>query len=219
MDVGRVVSVNVGTPRVTEWHGRQVESAIWKSPVDGRVAVRGVNVDGDGQADRRVHGGYDKAVYAYAAEDYAWWSEHCGHTFGPATFGENLTTAGVDLGGLAIGTRVHVGSVELETAGPRIPCFKLAMRMGDAAFVDEFEEAARFGAYFRIVGEGDVGAGDEVRVAPHPNPGPSVRELGIGYNAPTPELVERVLADPCAGSTLRAWAVKRRRHLAPPDRA
>lgn len=177
----------------------------------GRVAVRGVNVDGDGQADHRVHGGVDKAVYAYAVEDYAWWSEQLGRTVEPATFGENLTTEGVDLNELTIGTRLRVGSVVLETAGPRMPCFKLGMRMGDAAFVDEFEQAARFGAYFRIVQEGEVGAGDEINVEPHPDRGPTVREIGTGYSSPSPELLERVLSHSTAGATLRAWALERAR--------
>ena len=95
---GRVVSVNVGRPRVVEWHGRAVETGIWKAPVTGRVAVRGVNLDGDDQADRRVHGGPDKAVYAYALEDYDWWAERLGRDLEPGTFGENLTVEGVDLG-------------------------------------------------------------------------------------------------------------------------
>jgi len=80
--MARIVSVNVGAPRDVEWFGRTVRTGIWKSPVDGRVAVRGVNLDGDDQADRRVHGGPDKAVYAYAVEDYAWWDEQ-GDDVGP----------------------------------------------------------------------------------------------------------------------------------------
>ncbi|HEX5588162.1 MAG TPA: MOSC domain-containing protein, partial [Acidimicrobiia bacterium] len=119
--VGHLVSVNVGVPRVVEWHGRAVESGIWKEPVDGRVAVRGVNLDGDGQADRRVHGGPDKAVYAYALEAYAWWSERLGRELAPASFGENLTVEGLDLATMVIGTRWHVGSTELEIAQPRQP--------------------------------------------------------------------------------------------------
>src|SRR5215831_7047103 len=104
----KVVSVNVGLPRVVEWYGRRVETAIWKEPVEGRVAVRGVNLAGDGQADLRVHGGRDKAVYSYAAEDYAWWSDALGLSLGPGTFGENLTFEGVDLSGAEIGSRWRV---------------------------------------------------------------------------------------------------------------
>src|SRR3978361_2491008 len=87
----RIVAVNVGLPRTVEWAGRSVTSAIWKEPVTGRIPVAGVNLAGDDQADRRVHGGPDKAVYAYAVEDYAWWSGQLDHDLAPGTFGENLT--------------------------------------------------------------------------------------------------------------------------------
>jgi MOSC domain-containing protein YiiM len=210
-DVGRIVSVNVGTPRVVEWHGHDVESGIWKQPVDTRVAVRGTNLVGDGQADLRVHGGYDKAVYAYEIEDYTWWSTQLGVEVGPATFGENLTTEGLDLNAMAMGMRWHIGAVELEVAGPRMPCFKLGMRMGDAGFVDVFEEAARFGVYLRIVTEGDVGAGDEIVVDEPTDPGPTVYELGVGYSNPAPGLIDRVLAAPAAGATWHEWVERRRR--------
>ena len=162
MTIGSVVSVNVGARRTVEWHGRMVETGIWKSPVEGRVAVRGVNVDGDEQADLRVHGGVDKAVYAYAPEDYEWWSTKLGRVLEPGTFGENLTIAGFDPGDAVIGTQWRIGTAVLQVTQPRQPCFKLGMRMGDAGFVDEFEVAARFGAYLRIIEEGDIGAGDRV---------------------------------------------------------
>jgi len=175
-----VVSVNVGLPRVVEWQGRQVQTAIWKEPVDGRVAIRGVNVLGDGQADLRVHGGRDKAVYSYAVEDYAWWSDQVGRELGPGTFGENLTTEGIDLSAAPIGSRWRVGTTLLEIAQPRFPCFKLGIRMGDAGFVKEFEHAARFGAYLRILEEGEVGAGDEIVVVGSGEPGaPTIRDVGL----------------------------------------
>jgi MOSC domain-containing protein YiiM len=167
--VARIVSVNVGEQRDVEWFGRTVRTAIWKSPVDGRIAVRGVNLAGDDQADRRVHGGPDKAVYAYAVEDYAWWAEQ-GEDVGPGVFGENLTTEGVDLSGAVLGQRWRVGSVVLEVAQPREPCFKLGIRMGRASFRDDFAAAERPGAYLRIVEEGDVGAGDAIEVQPADGP-------------------------------------------------
>ena len=113
-----VVSVNVGTPRTVDWKGRRVTSSIWKLPVDGPVAVKGVNLVGDDQADRRVHGGVDKAVYAYAREDYEWWATTTG-ALASGTFGENLTTVGIDLSTSHIGDRWRVGSTELEVAQPR----------------------------------------------------------------------------------------------------
>src|SRR4051794_887216 len=149
----RIVSVNVATPRTVDWQGRRVRSAIWKEPVDGPITVEGVNLIGDGQADRRVHGGPDKAVYAYATEDYDWWATSLG-PLAAGTFGENLTTVGIDLTACCIGDRWHVGTAVLEVAQPRQPCFKLGMRMGDPGFPDVFESAGRPGAYLRITGEG-----------------------------------------------------------------
>ena len=119
-------------------------------------------------------------MYSYAVEDYAWWAEHLGHALDAGTFGENLTVRGLDLSSMVIGTRWEVGTAVLEVAQPRMPCFKLGMRMGDAAFVREFERAARFGAYLRIITEGEVGAGDVVEVGPAPASGPTIREVGLG---------------------------------------
>jgi MOSC domain-containing protein YiiM len=205
--VARVVSVNVGAVRTVEWFGRAVTTGIWKAPVDGRVPVRGVNLDGDDQADRRVHGGPDKAVYAYATEDYRWWSDELGRDLAPATFGENLTVEGVDLNALVIGTRWRVGTTELEVSQPRLPCFKLGIRMDDADFVDRFADAARFGAYFRIVREGDVGAGDEITMTPRAE-GITIVELGLARSAEDPAFFERIVEDEAVAEEWRAWAVR-----------
>ena len=131
---GRLLAVNVGAPREIEWLGRRETTSIWKSPVDGRVAVRGVNVAGDDQADREVHGGPDKAVYAYAREDTAWWERELGRELEHGNFGENLTVSGVDVTGAVVGELWEVGSAVLEVAQPRIPCWKLGARMEDASF-------------------------------------------------------------------------------------
>lgn len=163
--VAVVRSVNVGQPRRVEWRGRSVTTAIWKAPVAGAIRVEGVNLDGDDQADRRVHGGADKAVYAYAVEDYEWWSPQVG-ALGPGTFGENLTTAGLDLRASQIGDRWHVGSAVLEVAQPRTPCFKLGIRMADDMFPGKFAAAGRTGAYLRIVQSGSIEVGDPIRVEP-----------------------------------------------------
>ncbi len=208
---GRVVSVNVGRPRAVEWHGKRVRTGIWKAPVAGRVAVRGVNLDGDAQADHRVHGGPDKAVYAYAVEDYAWWSGELGRVLDPGTFGENLTVAGLDLGAMVIGTHWAVGDCLLEVAQPRLPCYKLGIRMGDASFVDEFERAARFGAYLRIVEQGDVGAGDEILLARSPAGGITVSELGRSDHSGDRSLLGRVATDPAVPQSWRTRAERRLR--------
>ncbi len=205
--MARVVSVNVGTVRTVEWHGRTVTTGIWKSPVAGRVAVRGVNLAGDVQADLRVHGGPDKAVYAYAVEDYEWWAHELGRALDPGTFGENLTVEGIDLGALVIGTRWRVGSAVLEVAQPRQPCFKLGIRMGDASFVDRFEEAARFGAYLRIVEEGDVGAGDAITVAARAE-GITIVQLGSATGDADAGFLERVAAADAVPEGWRDWATR-----------
>jgi MOSC domain-containing protein YiiM len=210
-----LVSVNVGGVRQVEWHGRVVDTAIWKSPVAGRIAVRGVNLDGDRQADLRVHGGPDKAVYAYAVEDYEWWAGELGRPMEPGTFGENLTVSGLALGDAVIGTRWSVGSAELEVAQPREPCFKLGLRMGDAGFVERFGDAARFGAYLRIVREGDVGAGDEITVVGARSEGITVRELGMMGRDATAEQLRRVVDDGDVPVGWRDWARRRLGRIAP----
>jgi MOSC domain-containing protein YiiM len=187
-----IVSVNVGRPRVVDWYGRKVRTAIWKEPVAGAVLAAGVNLAGDDQADRRVHGGHDKAVYAYAIEDYEWWSAQLGRDLGPGTFGENLTTAGVDVTGSAIGDRWTIGSARFEVSEPREPCFKLGIRMGDAGFLDRYAEAGRPGAYLRIVEPGSVTAGDAVTVTPADPPGIPIVDL---TREVTPELLHRLATD------------------------
>jgi MOSC domain-containing protein YiiM len=164
----RLLSVNVGRSQPIERRGRIERTAIAKAPLEGRVAVRGVHVAGDEQADRLAHGGPDKAVYAYASEDYAWWGERLGRDLAPGTFGENLTLAGVDVTGALVGERWAIGSVVLEVTAPRIPCWKLARRMRDPLFVRRFSDARRPGAYLRIVQEGELGAGDAVEIAARP---------------------------------------------------
>ena len=128
---GTVLSVNVGAVRDFEYHGRPAKSAIWKSPVEGRVAVRGVNLAGDDQADRGPHGGPDKAVYAYAVEDYRWWEEQLGRSLAFGEFGENLTTEGMDVSGARVGEQWQVGTTVLEVSEPRVPCWRFAVRMND----------------------------------------------------------------------------------------
>ena len=164
----RVLSVNVGCPAETVWHGRTVRSAIWRTPVIGLVTARGVNLVGDAQADRKAHGGPDKALYAYAAEDLVWWNGQLGLELGPGNMGENLTTSGLELAQAVIGERWQVGSVVLHVAQPRIPCYKLGIHIGDDRFPARFAEARRHGVYLRILAEGELQAGDEIQVVERP---------------------------------------------------
>jgi MOSC domain-containing protein YiiM len=189
-----VVSVNVGERRTVTWRDHEVVTAIWKEPVQGPVAVAGVNLTGDDQADRRVHGGPDKAVYAYSVEDYAWWADELGHPVALASFGENLTTAGLDLTAARVGDRWRVGSAVLEVAQPREPCFKLGIRMGDDAFPGRFEAARRPGAYLRVVEPGELQAGDAIVVDPAAEPAVALGQL-VRTALPL-ELIQVIATDP-----------------------
>jgi MOSC domain-containing protein YiiM len=160
------------------WRGQTVMTAIWKAPVAGPVPVRGVNVDGDEQGNPEVHGGVDMALYVYAGEDADWWAEQLRREVGPGSFGENLTTRGVDVTGAVIGERWRVGSVELEVCQPRQPCFKLGLRFGDPMMLRRFAQASRPGAYLRIVREGELGAGDAVKIVSRPAHGITVGLVG-----------------------------------------
>ncbi|MEN0011909.1 MAG: MOSC domain-containing protein, partial [Solirubrobacteraceae bacterium] len=140
-----------------------------------RLPVRGVNIDGDLQADLTVHGGPDKAIYAYAAEDLAWWSQELGREVAPGMFGENLTTHGVDCTGAIIGERWRIGGLLLEVCQPRLPCFKLGMHFDDPTMLKRFTLASRPGVYLRIVEEGDVAAGDPIEVIGRPGHGVTVQ--------------------------------------------
>lgn len=201
-----VVSVNVGGVRTVMLGMRPVRSAIWKSPVEGPVRVAGVNLDGDDQADREVHGGPDKAIYAYAAEDLAWWSTQLGHAVEPGTFGENLTTAGIDLAAAVVGERWTVGSAILEVTQPRIPCYKLGIRMGDPRFPRQFAHAARPGAYFRILSPGAVEAGDPIRVLSTPEHGVTVGLVERACHADR-RLIPRLLEAPELPGSWAGWAL------------
>jgi MOSC domain-containing protein YiiM len=160
-----VVSVNVGLPAQTVWRGRTVSTAIFKRPATGPVAVRRLNVDGDRQADLTVHGGPDKAVYAYPAEHYPPWEAELGAALSWGTFGENLTLAGLPLEDeLAVGDRLRIGSVELTVTQPRLPCLKLGIRFGDPGMVRRFLASGRTGYYLRVDVEGTLAAGDAVEL-------------------------------------------------------
>lgn len=173
----RLVSVNIGQPKqIGVRRGRPVMSAIDKRPVTGRHAIEGVHVAGDAQADLRVHGGPDKAVYAYAAEDTAWWAAELGRNdLGPGVFGENLTTAGVDCTNAVIGERWRVGTALLEVCQPRQPCFKLGLHFADPTMLRRFAQASRPGAYLRIIEPGAVEAGDAIAIVDVPAHGVTIR--------------------------------------------
>lgn len=200
-----VESVNVGRPRAVPWRGETVVTAIWKAPVAGRVPVRGVNVDGDEQGNPEVHGGVDKALYTYAGEDADWWAEQLRREVGPGSFGENLTTRGLDVTGAVIGERWRAGGVLLEVSSPRVPCFKLGIRMGDQSFPRSFAAAGRPGAYLRILAEGEVAAGDPVRLVHRPAHGLTVADVAGIYHGDHAQ-ASRLLEVPELAESWKRWA-------------
>jgi len=158
-----MLSVNVGLPREVMWRGKSITTGIYKEPVAGRVPLRTLNLDGDRQADLRVHGGPGKAVYVYPSEFYELWSrERPELDFGPGAFGENLTTIGLIDDEVSVGDRFHAGTAELVVTQPRLPCFKLGMKMGRDEFVLEFLERGLLGFYLAVAREGEVAPGDTI---------------------------------------------------------
>jgi MOSC domain-containing protein YiiM len=210
-DSGKLLSVNVGRPREFEFAGRTARSAIWKTPVAVRIAASGVNLAGDDQADRGAHGGPDKAVYAYASEDYRWWERHFGRPLAPGEFGENLTTEGIDVNGAWIGERWRIGSVVLEVSEPRIPCWRLGVRMNDNLFPRRFTEALRPGSYLRIVEEGELGEGDTIRVIERPERGLTVRDVFHIYTRDQHE-AGRLLENSKISGDWKRWAAEFLQH-------
>jgi MOSC domain-containing protein YiiM len=202
---GRVLSVNVGGARTFNYNGRAARSAIWKSPVFGRIAAKGVNLAGDDQADRKAHGGPDKVVYAYAIEDVRWWEERIGRTLAYGELGENLSIERIMVNDALVGERWQIGTLVLEVSEPRIPCWRLGVRMNDKTFPRTFTQALRPGAYFRLIVEGEVGAGDEIQVIERPDHDVTIREVFRIYTSDHEE-AERLLAVPRMSESWKRWA-------------
>ena len=160
----QVISVNVGLPREVVWKGRTVVTGIFKESVAGRVALRQLNLDGDRQADLTVHGGPDKAVYAYSAEHYSFWREQFPEMELPwGMFGENLTIEGLDEN-IHIGDLFEIGTAHLMVTQPRMPCYKLGLKFGRDDILKRFLRSGLTGFYFAVLKEGEVAAGDPIRL-------------------------------------------------------
>jgi MOSC domain-containing protein YiiM len=199
----KLLSLNVGRPRQVETPRGPVLTSIWKSPIAGRVPLRRFNIAGDQQADLRVHGGENKAVYLYPCEHYAFWrGELPGMALPPGMFGENLTTEGVDEGDVQIGDRFRIGTAVLQVSQPRMPCFKLALKFGRPDMVKRFWLSSRPGIYFSIVEEGELAAGDEIVPVSRVSNGITVSELVRLYRDPDPDpaRVQAALDAPLSGS-------------------
>ena len=161
----KIVSLNIGLPREAKWRGMTVTTGIYKQPVAGRVPLRKLNLDGDRQADLTVHGGEYKAVYCYPLAHYDYWrGELTGHELPLGVFGENFTTDGLLEDSVHLGDRFAVGSAEVVVTQPRLPCYKLGVRFQSADMVKRFFASRRTGFYVAVAREGEVGAGDEIKL-------------------------------------------------------
>ena len=168
--MGRLISVNVGLPRDVAWRGEKVYTAIWKQPIQGRIAVRRLNLAGDGQGDLAGHGGENRAVMVYQMEAYHYWETQLGRSdFSLGQFGENFTVAGLADDEVCIGDRYRIGSALFEVTQPRVTCYRLGIRMAEPSMAALLVSHHRPGFYFRVLEEGEAGAGDEiVKVADGP---------------------------------------------------
>ncbi len=174
----KLTSIQVGLPREVIWQGRSVTTGIFKEPVTGPVTVRTLDLDGDAQADLSVHGGPDKAVYAYPVEHYEYWrNELPGMNLPYGMFGENFTTEGLLEKEVNIGDRFRVGEAELVVTQPRVPCYKLAVKFGRADILKRFLASRRSGFYFAVLREGEVQAGDEIKPLSRGGKGLSVDDI------------------------------------------
>jgi len=161
----RIISVNVGRPRLVVWNEQTVSTGIYKEPVAGRVVLRTLNLDGDQQADLTVHGGRSKAVYVYPTEHYSYWRDELpGAELPWGMFGENFTTEGLNESTINIGDRFGIGSAQVMVTEPRMPCYKLGIKFGRSDILRRFLASGRTGFYFSVQREGEVEAGDEVEL-------------------------------------------------------
>ncbi len=208
----KLVAVSVGGPREVEWRGRAVRTSIFKQPVPGRVRVTRLNVEGDEQSDLSVHGGSDKAVYAYPSEHYVAWRRELPNTellWG--AFGENLTTEGLLEDAVSIGDRYRIGTTELVVTQPRAPCYKLGVRFGRPEMVKLFHDRGRSGFYLAVTREGELGTGDGIELVAHDEGGLTVADVVRLYAADAADqaLLERASRHPALPASWRDYFRKR----------
>lgn len=212
----KVVSLSVGLPREVEWEGHTVLTSIFKEPVDRRLRVSRLNFEGDAQSDLTVHGGVDKAVYAYPAEHYEYWRGELPQAELPwGAFGENLTTEGV-LEDVRIGDRFRIGSAEFVVTQPRMPCFKLGIRFGRPDILKTFLGSGRSGFYLAVTKEGEVGAGDPIEPIAREHEGLTVAEVVRLYtvDAENQEILRRAVG---TSALPESWRDYFRERLREPD--
>ena len=202
-----LLSVNIAEPSDVDWHGKIIRTSIFKQPVAGVVQVQADHLAGDGQADLRHHGGPDKAVYAYPAEHHAYWAAHLPPAkLVPGAFGENLTTEGLFESEVRLGDCFRVGTAVLKAMQPRVPCFKLNVRLDDEQMVRRFQRAGRSGIYFGIEQPGTVQAGDRIELLRRSAYAVTIQQAVDCYYSREPDLptIQAILAVPFLRPSLRA---------------
>jgi MOSC domain-containing protein YiiM len=208
----KIISINVGLPRLVERNGEAVSTGIFKEPVAGRVMLRTLNLDGDRQADLTVHGGADKAVYLYPSEHYEFWRRELPEMdLSWGVFGENFTTEGLLETETNIGDRFRVGSAEVMVKQPRMPCYKLGIRFGRVDIIKRFLVSERTGFYFSVLKEGDVAAGDEFELIKKNVSGVKVVDITRLYssNRNNVDLMRRAIATEELPDSWREYFLKR----------
>ena len=174
----KLISVSTGLPREVIWHGRSVTTGIFKQPVEGRIVLRNLNLDGDRQADLMVHGGQYKAVYCYPIAHYEYWKRELSRRELPmGMFGENFTIDGLLEDSVYLGDRFSIGSAEVIVTQPRLPCYKLGIRFQSDDMVKRFLDKRRTGFYAAVTREGEVGAGDDIKMTARDTNGVPVSEI------------------------------------------
>lgn len=180
----KIISLNVGRPRIALRNDEPVSTGIFKEPVAGRVSLRTLNLDGDRQADLSLHGGPNKAVYVYPSEHYAYWRQELPEMELPwGMFGENFTSEGFAEDKLNIGDKFRVGSALVMVTQPRMPCYKLGIRFGRSDIIKRFLASERTGFYLSVLQEGEVGAGDQFELIERNEPSVTVTDVTRLYTS------------------------------------
>jgi MOSC domain-containing protein YiiM len=208
----KIVSLNVGRPRLVMRNDEPVSTAIFKEPVTGRVVLRTLNLDGDRQADLTVHGGPEKAVYLYPSEHYAFWKQELPDMDLPwGMFGENFTAEGILETETHIGDRFRIGAAELMVTQPRMPCYKLGIRFGRTDIIRRFLASERTGFYFSVLQEGEVAAGDEIQLIEKNTSGVRVVDVTrlYGSEKDNVDLMQRAIATEALPESWRDYFRKR----------
>lgn len=201
----KLISVCVGLPREVDWKGKSVTTGIFKQPVSGRVMVRSLNLDGDQQADLTVHGGVEKAIYAYPMEHYAYWQQELPDEALPwGAFGENLTVEGLLETTVNIGDRFRIGNTKVMVTQPRFPCFKLNLKFGRDDMVKRFLSSRLSGIYFSVLQEGEIGAGDAIKLVERDEHNITVADIvRIYVREADDDLVRRAIEVPALADDLK----------------